>query len=156
MRCHIKGERETVCRLTTALVFSLAIFVSGCKSEPVKDFSFVEEAIFPLPVTEWSDVQEVHVRIIKFDCSFDVYVAWLIQLEGYQEMVGIEERDDLSERQKELVDYLARKKPGNDYQGMYVGVDWRKDDESPPVILQISSHAYHPGIVSVEIASSHL
>ena len=142
--------------LLRALILSLSILVTGCDSQPAKDFSFVEDSIFPLPVDSWDEKQDEHTRTIKFDCSFEDYAAWLVNLEGYRDMIGLESDEDASRNLPEIVEYLARKEPGEGYQGMYVGVDWLKEDEIPPFAIQISSHVFRPNVVSVKIVSSHL
>ena len=69
---------------------SLLILLPGCDSHPAKDFSFVEDSIFPLPVDSWDEKQDEHTRTITFDCSFEDYASWLVNLEGYRDMIGLE------------------------------------------------------------------
>lgn len=139
-------------------VFSivLSFLLIGCDVKPAKDFSFVEDLIFPLPVDKWDESLDEHTRTIKFDCTFEVYAAWLVNLQGYRDMVGIESDDDANGNIPEIVEYLARKEPGEGYQGMYVGVDWLQQDRNPPFAIQISSHVFRTEVVSVKIVSSQL
>lgn len=139
-----------------ALILCLSLLLVACDSEPAKDFSFVEASIFPLPVDTWDEELDEHSRTIEFDCSFEDYAAWLVDIRGYREMVGIESDEDANRNKSEIVEYLSGKEPGDGYQGMYVGVDWLVEKDDPPFAIQITSHVYRPEVASVRIVGSHL
>lgn len=138
-----------------AILVAIALLIGGCELEPVRQFEFVEASIFPLPVDEWNDVTDEYTRKISFNCSFEDYAKWLVQIEGYKESVLMEFMDDPDKHLSEIVAYLSKKIPGEDYQGMYVGVDWIQDEFDPPIAIQISSHVYRPSEVSVEVVCSY-
>lgn len=137
-------------------MLSLPIVFAGCDSESAKDFTFVEDSIFPLPVDAWNEDQDEHTRTINFECSFEDYATWLVNLQGFRDMTGIASEEEAKQMQPEIVAYLAQKKPGDEYQGMYVGVDWQEAEGTPPFAIQISSHVYRPDVVSVKIVNFRL
>lgn len=143
-------------KLLRVLLLTLPIFLVGCDSEPAKDFSFVEDSIFPLPVDTWDDDKGEYSRTIKFDCAFDVYAAWLVNLQGYRETIGIDSDDDAKKALSEIVEHLERKEPGEGYQGMHVGVEWLEEHGTPLFAIQISSHVSQHHVVSVNIVCSQL
>jgi len=148
--------RATHINLLRALILSALILLLGGCLNSANDFSFVEDSIFPLPVDTWDDVQDKYSRTIEFDCSFENYAAWLVKIRGYKEMIGIESEEDANRNRSEIVEYLSRKQPGEEYQGMYVGVDWLEEEGDTPFAIQISSYVSRPEVVSVKIVSSHL
>lgn len=136
--------------------FMLPILLLGCDSKSAKDFSFVEKSLFPLPVNTWVDYKNDLTRTIEFDCSFGDYAAWIVNLKGYRDNTGIMSDEDAKQKLPEIVEYLARKEPGNGYQGMYVGVNWIEESVSQPFAIQIFSYVPVPEVISVKIVCSHL
>lgn len=149
-------SRVPITGLLKAMSFGAWLFLVGCQSEPEEDFSFVESVLFPLPVDNRVDVRAKHTRTIEFNCSFEEYARWLVNIEGYRESIGLKNDEDAGRNMAEIVEYLSRKTPGESYQGKYIGVDWLQEDATPPFAIQVSSHVYRPKVVSVKIVSSHL
>ncbi len=149
-------NRNQECLSLRAMVLGAVLLTAGCEPELVRHYGFAEKLIFPLPAEKWEDVTDDYERILTFDCSFEAYAAWLVQLEEYREMVGMEFMDDPGKHPAQIIAYLSQKIPGDDYQGAYVGVEWIQDDADPPFAIQIRSHVSQPKVVSVKILCSYL
>ena len=116
----------------------MLLLLSGCGSAWQEDLVVIENAVFPLPVDIWEDVHGKNTWRIEFECSFEEFARWLVELRGFRETFDLETIDDIAQTKAGIIETLSRKPPGDAYQGMYVGLDWILEDETPP--SQLKSH----------------